>query len=124
MKVVSGIITSKFGIRVHPITGEKKMHNGVDIAAPTGTAVITPCNGQIVLTGYDENAGNRIHIQSEFHQFRFYHLHDYAVATGMHVQSGQIIGYVGNTGASTGSHLHFEVHHNAKPIDPEPFINF
>ena len=124
MKVVHGIITSKYGYRKHPITGKHHHHNGIDIAAPIGTPIFTPVTGQVVSIGGDQWNGNQVRIQSELHTFIFLHLHSFAVKPGQHVIKGQNIATVGATGQVTGAHLHFEVHTSHIPINPEPYITF
>ena len=124
MKVTQGTITSQFGMRKDPITGEIKMHNGVDIAAPAGTPIYAPSNGQIVSVGFDIYNGNRIRMQSEFITFIFCHLQRIDVCTGLHIKEGHQIGTVGNSGRSTGYHLHFQVERNMQPINPLPFLEF
>ena len=124
MKVTEGIVTSRFGMRVHPVTKVRKMHNGIDIAAPIGTPVYCPDNGRVSLIGLSLSAGNFIHINCGELTFIFMHLSMQLVRKGEMVKKGQQIGLVGNTGVSTAPHLHFEVRKNNTPIDPETYIEF
>ena len=124
MKVTQGIITSKFGMRTHPATGVRRMHNGVDISAPEGTPVFCPAGGLVAGCGMNPTMGNYIQIQTGKMTYVFMHLSSINVVRGQYVLKGQLIGAVGKTGLATGSHLHFEVHINNIPVNPEPYINF
>ena len=112
--------TSKFGTRTHPITRVQSFHRGIDIAAPTGTEIIAPADGVVVYnrTNRGDPRTGYGHFLCIHHQaiglFSFYaHLERRAMATeGSTVKQGEVIAYVGNTGESTGPHLHFEIHEN------------
>ncbi len=107
---VNGRLTSPFGNRVHPITGGIKFHNGIDIAAPTGTPIKAPASGKVVSKYYNALGGNSLVIQrKDGFRLGFAHLSGYNVDLNDSVKIGQTIGYVGSTGASTGPHLHFTV---------------
>ena len=119
---ISGVkITSGFGMRVHPLLGYSKMHEGVDFGAPTGTPIRAAGSGTIDLAGRHGGYGNTIVIE---HNSRFKTLYAHmsrfaaGITTGTHVNQGQIIGYVGTTGRSTGPHLHFEVRVADHPVNP------
>jgi murein DD-endopeptidase MepM/ murein hydrolase activator NlpD len=124
MKVTEGRITSRFGMRVHSITKVQQMHNGVDIAAPEGTPVYCPDAGQVVVCGFSPSAGNMVHVRCGGLTFIFMHLHGFSVNQSQMVSKGQRIGSVGNTGMSTGAHLHFEVRVNGIAVNPELYIEF
>ena len=124
MKVVEGIITSPFGMRVHPIEKTKKMHSGVDVSAPIGTPVYCPEAGQVVVRGMSPSAGNFLHIQCGALTFIFMHLSAFSVSQAQMVVKGQKVGLVGMTGIATGPHLHFEVRVNGIAVNPEIYINF
>ena len=101
-------ITSSFGSRIHPITGQRKVHYGVDYGAPTGTVVHAVAEGQVTVSGYDEYSGNKIAIKHRDNSVSWYmHLQTRGVSVGSKVSPGQAIGRVGSTGRSTGPHLHF-----------------
>lgn len=101
-------ITSSFGSRVHPITGRRTSHNGVDYGAPSGTIVHAVAEGVVTVSGYDELSGNKIAIKHRDNTTSWYmHLSARGVAVGSKVSPGQAIGRVGSTGRSTGSHLHY-----------------
>ena len=118
---VAGTKTSSFGPRHHPILNRTVNHNGVDWAAPTGTPVKAVAGGKISRANFSSSYGNIVYIDHPggAHS-RYAHLNAFAegIALGSNVQVGQIIGYVGTTGRSTGPHLHFELHLNGRPVDP------
>lgn len=104
-------ISSNFGIRIHPITGEQKMHDGVDIAIPTGTALYSAVKGTVIQSKYSDSAGNMITVQTDTGwQITFMHMDSRAVSVGEQIEQGQYVGTSGNTGNSTGPHLHMQVH--------------
>ena len=119
-------ISSNFGHRVHPITGEKKLHDGVDIAVPTGTALYSAVKGTVITSRYSDSAGNMITIQTDSGwQITFMHMDSRAVSVGDQVEQGQYVGASGNTGNSTGPHLHLQVHDSSgKEINPVFIIPF
>ena len=101
-------ITSSFGSRIHPITGQRKVHYGVDYGAPTGTVVHAVAEGVVTVSGYDEYSGNKVAIKHRDNSVSWYmHLQTRGVSVGSKVSPGQAIGRVGSTGRSTGPHLHF-----------------
>ena len=112
-------ITSPFGDRIHPITGEFKFHNGVDFGAPTGTPIKAPANGTVESIYSNSTGGKQLVIKHNFgFKTGYAHLNAYNVEEGQKVKQGEIIAFVGNTGASTGAHLHFTVKKNGEYIDP------
>jgi murein DD-endopeptidase MepM/ murein hydrolase activator NlpD len=114
-------LSSGFGPRRHPILGYNRMHRGVDFAAPTGTPIYAAGDGVLVMAGRNGGYGNYIEIRhnSEF-STAYAHLSRFAkgIERGNRVRQGQVIGYVGSTGRSTGPHLHYEVKQNGKQINP------
>ncbi len=113
--------TSGFGYRVHPLYNTRKMHNGVDWAAKTGTPILAAGKGTITFAGRKGLNGNYVRIRhANGYQTTYSHMHRFAsgVKAGVRVRQGQVIGYVGSTGLSTGAHLHFEVLVNNRPVDP------
>ena len=108
MKVIEGRITSGFGDRVHPITGQKSFHNGIDIAAVVGTAIYSPIDG-VVVDVYDREIGGKSLIIGDKNtlRFGFAHLSKVIVKIGDQITKKQLIAKSGNTGISTGPHLHF-----------------
>lgn len=118
---VSGIMTSKFGPRMHPIHRIVRLHAGVDWAAPTGTPVYAMAAGKVALAGDGRGYGNLVILtHAGGLETRYAHLSKFGtdISTGSIVGAGQIIGYVGTTGASTGPHLHFETRRGGTPVDP------
>jgi murein DD-endopeptidase MepM/ murein hydrolase activator NlpD len=112
-------VSSGYGMRFHPISGQRTAHLGVDYAAPTGTPVRTIGDGVVSFAGWQRGYGNVIQIQHKDNQSTLYaHLSRIDVARGQRVQQGVRIGAVGSTGASTGPHLHFEFRTNNVPQDP------
>jgi len=111
-----------YGLRLHPIFNVMKDHKGLDFAAPTGTPVYATGDGKISMSYFSESYGNVIYIDHG-HDFetRYAHLSQFAVKPGENVKRGQIIGYVGNTGNSVSSHLHYEVLISGHHVNP---INF
>jgi murein DD-endopeptidase MepM/ murein hydrolase activator NlpD len=112
-------VSSGYGMRFHPISGQRKAHLGVDFAAPTGTPVRTIGDGVVTFAGWQRGYGNVVQIQHKDKQSTLYaHLSRIDVARGQRVEQGVRIGAVGSTGASTGPHLHFEFRTNNIPQDP------
>ncbi len=114
-------LSSGFGMRKHPILGYNKKHQGVDFAAPTGTPIMAAGTGHIEFVGNNGGAGKYIRIKHlNGYKTSYSHLSKYAsgIKKNIKVRQGQVIGYVGNTGLSTGPHLHYEVIFNGKRINP------
>ncbi len=114
-------LSSGFGMRKHPILGYNKKHQGVDFAAPTGTPIMAAGSGRIEFVGNNGGAGKYIRIKHlNGYKTSYSHLSKYAsgIQKNVKVRQGQVIGYVGNTGLSTGPHLHYEVIFNGKRINP------
>lgn len=122
---VAGTKTSDFGPRFHPILKQMRNHNGVDWAAPTGTPIVSSFDGTVEVSGWGGGYGNVVYIAHEGGlQTRYAHLDRYSELgsrVGNTVRAGDVIGYVGTTGRSTGPHLHFELRQNGTPIDPLTF---
>jgi murein DD-endopeptidase MepM/ murein hydrolase activator NlpD len=119
--VMAGIMRSGFGIRRHPILGYTKMHTGVDWAAPTGTPIYASGNGTIEKEGWESGYGKYIRIRhTNGYETAYGHMSAFARGAdeGKRVRQGQVIGFVGSTGLSTGSHLHYEILVNGRFVDP------
>lgn len=115
----SAYITSVFGYRVHPIFGTTKYHSGVDIAANAGSNICAAASGTVAIAEYSASYGNYVVIYHANGMSTLYaHMSSMAVSAGQSVSQGQLIGYVGSTGWSTGPHLHFEVRVNGSCVDP------
>jgi hypothetical protein len=118
---VNGVMTSKFGPRMHPIFHEMRVHTGVDWAAPTGTPIYAAYAGTVASAGVAGGYGNLVALSHPGgKQTRYAHMSRFAdgLAVGKPVAAGELIGYVGTTGNSTGPHLHFEVRIGDAPVDP------
>ena len=120
MKVpVQGHLTSSFGMRFHPVLGYSRMHKGIDYGAPMGSPIIAATDGTVNFAGWHGGHGNYVQIkQSDRLGTGYAHMSRIAVRAGQRVRAGQIIGYVGSTGLSTGPHLHFEVFVNNVAVNP------
>lgn len=113
---------SGFGYRMHPIYKIRKMHEGMDFTAPIGTPIYATGDGYVVAAGVERGYGNRIMINHGYgYTTKYAHMSKFKVKRGQSIKRGDVIGYVGNTGASTGPHCHYEVYKNGRPINP---INF
>ncbi|GFI68464.1 murein DD-endopeptidase MepM [Lachnospiraceae bacterium] len=118
-------ISSRFGYRIHPITKEKKFHAGIDIAVPEDTPLYSCTEGVVTISTYSESAGNYIVVLMESgYSVKYMHLNSLGVSAGEEVTKGMLIGATGNTGRSTGPHLHVEVRTpDNQPIDPTFIIS-
>jgi murein DD-endopeptidase MepM/ murein hydrolase activator NlpD len=114
-------ISSRFGLRRHPVLKFTRLHSGVDFAAPPGTPILAAGAGHVIEAGRFGGYGNWVKIGHEGSLATGY-AHMSRIAPGVkrsaRVRQGQVIGYVGSTGLSTGPHLHFELHRGGRPIDP------
>jgi len=115
-------LSSAFGMRKHPIDGYNKMHRGTDFAAPTGTPIMASGNGTITRARWCGGGGNCIKIKhNSTYETVYAHMKSFGrgIREGIRVKQGQIIGYVGSTGNSTGPHLHYEVIRDKKKINSQ-----
>lgn len=121
---VSGYrITSVFGMRWHPVHGGYRMHNGVDMACSQGTPIYATRSGQVTTATYEKNAGYYVSINhGDGFSSVYMHMTHYVVKSGTYVSQGQLIGYVGSTGASTGPHLHFGIAYNGSYVNPMKYV--
>ncbi len=108
---VDGVtLTSGFGMRNHPVLNRRARHNGVDLAAPRGTPVYATADGMVQMAQWYSSYGNYVQIDHGGRlETRYAHLSSYTVRPARMVRTGDLIGYVGSTGRSTGPHLHYEV---------------
>jgi murein DD-endopeptidase MepM/ murein hydrolase activator NlpD len=114
-------VSSGFGMRLHPILGYSRLHKGIDFAASTGTPIMAAASGTVVYAGRYRGYGNHVRIRhANGIETTYSHLHGFSKGgrVGAKVEQGQVIGYVGSTGMSTGPHLHYEVYLKGKPVDP------
>ncbi len=116
-------IASGFGMRIHPIYGIAKMHPGIDFTAPQGTPIYATGDGVVTTAGPGTGTGNHVVINHGYgYETKYLHMVRIKARNGQRVKRGEVIGWVGNTGASTGPHLHYEVHINRSPVDPVYFF--
>lgn len=115
-----GRIASRFGWRIHPVTGEKHFHNGIDIVMPIGTPIYAPDDGVIRDVYFNNIGGKQLLLDTDNYIFGFAHLSEVFVKKGQRVNKGDLIARSGNTGRTTGAHLHFTVadKKTGKHIDP------
>jgi murein DD-endopeptidase MepM/ murein hydrolase activator NlpD len=120
---VEGMVTGSFGERIDPFNGEGAFHSGVDISCNYGTAVIAPANGVVTFADFLGGYGRAV-ILDHGHGIttRYGHLANFAVISGQYVHRGDTIGYVGQSGRSTGPHLHYEVRINDTPVNPHKYL--
>lgn len=117
-------ITSAFGMRVHPVLGYERMHEGVDMAAPAGTPIYAAKSGKVTVASYQKGgAGYYVNINhGDGFSSIYMHMTRYIVSKGDYVKAGQVIGYVGSTGISTGNHLHFGISYKGEYVNPMKYI--
>ena len=118
----------RFGMRTHPVTGKRKHHNGIDFPVDTGTPIYATADGAVEYSGYHKKSGfGYLVIINHNFGFKSYYAHMKkrpSVRSGQLVKKGQQIGLSGNSGISTGPHLHYEVRYLFKPLDPVPFLSW
>ena len=111
-------ISSPFGYRVHPVLHTVRMHTGIDYAAPTGTPIKAAADGEVIFKGWKGGYGNTVMIRHANGVETLYgHMSAFSPADGR-VRAGEVIGFVGTTGRSTGPHLHYEARVNGQPVNP------
>lgn len=116
---VSAPITSRYGMRVSPVDGVRRLHGGIDLGVVTGTPIRASKGGTVVRAEMDDTYGLVVVVEhSDGYGTLYAHHSSLAVSAGSPVQQGQVVGYAGSTGRSTGPHLHFEIHYHGAPVDP------
>jgi murein DD-endopeptidase MepM/ murein hydrolase activator NlpD len=119
----SRAMSSNFSMRTHPVLGGYRMHKGVDLPAPTGTPIHATADGVIGMADWFGGYGLCVEVEHGANlETRYGHMSRIAVAQGQHVHRGDVIGYVGSTGRSTGSHLHYEVRIAGEAVNPVPYL--
>lgn len=115
----------QFGPAIHPLTGQWYVHKGLDFSTyRSGDPVIATADGQVVSAGYDASFGNNVIIRHKHGIYtRYAHLSRITVTRGQNVEQRTLIGYIGNTGITTGPHLHYEVHIGSDVVDPAKYVN-
>lgn len=121
---VRGRITSRYGYRISPVSGVRTFHTGLDISGVTGTPIKAAMSGRVTSAGYNSVFGKYVVVAHHSNYQTLYgHMSAIRTRSGAYVKTGEIIGYVGNTGLSTGSHLHFTVYKNGRTVNPSMLIN-
>lgn len=116
-------VSSPYGWRIHPVYGYKKFHYGIDLAANKGTPIVASRAGKVIKATYDSSAGYFVTIDhGDGYSSKYLHMTHYIVKKGDYVSAGQVIGYVGSTGASTGPHLHFGIMYKGEHVNPANYI--
>ncbi len=125
LKGGAGYTTAQFGHSVHPITGQWYIHTGYDVATGrTGDPIVATANGKVITNTYSDALGIHVAIQHKYGYItRYAHMNASYVSLGQEVEQGEVIGVIGNTGLSTGPHLHYEVYIGSSIIDPAPYVN-
>ena len=118
-------LSSPYGYRTHPIDGQWKFHSGVDLAGPEGTPIVATRDGTVTAAAYSSGNGNYVTINhGDGFSSSYLHMTHDVVSVGQKVKAGQIIGYMGNTGYSKGSHLHFTIYYNGNTVNPADYLGF
>ncbi len=117
-------ISSGWGMRIHPITKEKKMHYAYDFVAPEGTPIISTADGIVEKVEFKEGTYGKLVLvkHSDIYSTLYTQLLDWEVKEGQKVKKGEVVGYLGQSGLSTGPHLHYEVHKNGERVNPEEYL--
>jgi hypothetical protein len=120
---VKGWLTSGFGPRISPFTGQLAMHDGLDIGAPPNAPIQAPAGGLVVAAGFDPRMGNVVAIDHGYGiETQYGHMAKVLAKKGQRVKRGDVLGLVGNTGLSTGPHLHYMIKINSRPVNPQRYI--
>jgi len=123
MPLAGAHLSSDYGMRNHPVVGGRRAHKGVDLAAPTGTPIYATADGIVSKAEWFSSYGNYVSLEHGAQlQTRYAHMSRIAVADGQRVKKGEVIGYVGSTGRSTGPHLHYEVRVAGQAVNPAPYM--
>lgn len=124
MPLAGMTMTSEFGMRTHPVTGGRRAHKGIDLGASTGTPIYATADGLVSRASWFSSYGLYVSIEHGGEiQTRYAHMSRLNVAEGQRVKKGEIIGFVGTTGRSTGPHLHYEVRVKGVAVNPVPYMN-
>ena len=117
------VLTSPFGYRIHPIYGDWRFHSGVDLACSEGTPIYAARSGQVTAASYNGSMGYYVQINhGDGYASIYMHMTHYIVSAGEYVSQGEVIGYVGSTGDSTGDHLHFGISYYGEYVNPMEYI--
>lgn len=120
---VRGVLTSRYGYRTDPFDGSRRMHRGIDLAAPDGSPVVASAKGKVILSSFEPGYGHTVIVEHDGGlTTRYAHLASRLVSEGDWVNRGQMVGRVGSTGRATGPHLHYEIRRRGEAIDPQEFV--
>jgi murein DD-endopeptidase MepM/ murein hydrolase activator NlpD len=123
MPVEGTRLSSDYGTRIHPVLGGRRGHKGVDLAGPTGTPIFATADGVVSRADWFSSYGLYVSLEHGGSlQTRYGHMSRLNVAAGQRVRKGEVIGYIGSTGRSTGPHLHYEVRVNGQAVNPVPYM--
>lgn len=118
-------LSSPYGWRIHPVYGTRKFHSGVDLAAAKGTPIKASRGGTVTTATYNSSCGYYVTINhGDGFSSSYLHMTHYVVKVGQKVSQGDVIGYVGSTGVSTGNHLHFTIYYNGNTVNPANYVSF
>ena len=118
-------LSSPYGWRIHPVYGDYRFHRGVDLSAPQGTPIYATRSGTVTRATYDSSSGYYVTVNhGDGFSSSYLHMTHYVVSVNQKVTAGQLLGYVGSTGTSTGPHLHFSIYYNGTAQNPAAYINF
>lgn len=118
-------VSSPYGWRLHPVYKDYRFHYGVDLSAASGTPIVAVRSGTVAIATYSDSAGYYVNVDhGDGFTSRYLHMTHYIVSPGQKVSAGQVIGYVGSTGVSTGPHLHFSLYYGGVSVNPADYINF
>lgn len=122
----SSWVTSPYGMRLHPIHGDWRMHHGVDLYSYLNQPIVAARSGYVSQAGWDPwGGGNYVRIDhGDGYASAYLHMTYYIVSSGQYVNAGEVIGYVGSTGGSTGPHLHFSIYYNGSSVNPANYVDF
>ena len=119
------LLTSPYGWRTHPVYGDRRFHSGVDLAGSEGTPIYAARSGTVTTATYNGTCGYYVTINhGDGYSSSYLHMTGYTVKVGQKVSRGQVIGYMGSTGVSTGPHLHFSIYYNGSTVNPAKYISF
>ncbi len=118
-------VSSPYGWRIHPVYGDRRFHHGIDLSAPSGTPIYATRSGKVTIATYSSSAGYYVNVDhGDGFMSRYLHMTHYVVSAGQQVSAGQLLGYVGSTGTSTGPHLHLSIYYNGASVNPADYIKF
>lgn len=118
-------VSSPYGWRIHPVYGDWRFHSGIDLDASQGSPIYATRSGVVSVATYSSSAGYYVTVNhQDGFESKYLHMTHYVVGVGDYVTAGQVIGYVGSTGTSTGPHLHFTICYNGSSVNPSDYIDF